>query len=237
MNAWGRTFRARVLFGFWMAFAGQPAWPQNADEQAANDVEEESAELLDGEQPLRDGFFRKVVIDTASEGSEALEFVFRATARRFDSMADALLAKPDQEFPLGLEGYCPVTLKHAQRWQLGDARWSKVFEGRTYHFAGPRERDLFVAKSKTYAPAAGGNDLVVLAETGRSVPGVRSAGVWYKEQIYLFREEQSLQKFAQAPHQYLQKKAPPVADPLAPESPIAEKFRSQPFEGTGLVAE
>ncbi|MEX0711052.1 MAG: thioredoxin family protein, partial [Pirellulales bacterium] len=36
--------------------------------------------------------------------------------------------------PLGLDGYCPVTLGEKRVWQIGDVRWGAIHRGRTYLF-------------------------------------------------------------------------------------------------------
>jgi YHS domain-containing protein len=98
--------------------------------------------------------------------------------------------------PWGLEGYCPVSLCEKQKWIRGDRRWGAIHRGRTYLFAGPGEQQRFLADPDRYAPVASGNDVVLAAEQGQIVPGMREHGVFYKHRIYLFSSEASLQKFS-----------------------------------------
>jgi hypothetical protein len=42
--------------------------------------------------------------------------------------------------PLGLEGYCPVTLAEKGVWTEGRAQWGVRHRGRTYLFAGPEQQ-------------------------------------------------------------------------------------------------
>ncbi len=104
--------------------------------------------------------------------------------------------------PLGLDGYCPVTLVEKQKWVKGDPRWGAIHEGRTYLFAGPEEQKRFLAQFDKYAPVLSGCDPVKFVETGKLVPGQRAHGVFYRDQIYLFVDEASLQQFWSAPERY-----------------------------------
>ncbi|MBX3412159.1 MAG: thioredoxin family protein [Pirellulales bacterium] len=100
--------------------------------------------------------------------------------------------------PLGLDGYCPVQLIENWTWVVGDRQWGAIHEGRTYLFAGPRERQLFLENPHKYAPVEAGDDAVVLREQGVRVPGRRECGGVYDGRLYLFSNEQSYAKFEQA---------------------------------------
>ena len=104
--------------------------------------------------------------------------------------------------PLGLDGFCPVELAEGQRWVSGDPRWGLIHRGRTYLFAGPEQRDRFDRDPDGYAPAAGGNDVVLLLERGEMTPGRREHGGWFQGRVYLFANEATYEKFCTAPKQY-----------------------------------
>ena len=104
--------------------------------------------------------------------------------------------------PLGLDGYCSVTLSEKQQWVLGDRRWGAIHRGRTYLFCGPQEQRRFLSDPDRYAPAVAGNDVVLATEQGQSVPGMREHGVFFGNQVYLFSNEATLEKFARNPAQY-----------------------------------
>ncbi|MFH1266600.1 MAG: thioredoxin family protein [Planctomycetota bacterium] len=112
---------------------------------------------------------------------------------------------------LALAGYCPVRLAESECWVPGDPRWGLVHEGRTYLFAGPAERDRFDAEPDRYAPVLAGNDLVLLVEEGRTVPGRREHGAWFEGQpqgrfekrVYLFSSEGTLERFDADPYRYV----------------------------------
>jgi thiol-disulfide isomerase/thioredoxin/YHS domain-containing protein len=104
--------------------------------------------------------------------------------------------------PLGLDGFCPVSLCEKQRWLPGDSRWGAIHRGRTYLFAGPDEQRRFFQDPDRYAPAVSGTDIVLAAEQGQAVPGTREHGVFYHDRIYLFTSEETLSRFAENPARY-----------------------------------
>ena len=105
--------------------------------------------------------------------------------------------------PLGLDGYCPVSLSEKQQWVPGDRRWGAIHRERTYLFAGPEEKQRFFTDPDRYAPAAAGNDVVLATEQGQAVPGMRQHGVYFGNRVYLFTSEATLDKFAKNPNVYV----------------------------------
>ncbi len=104
--------------------------------------------------------------------------------------------------PLGLDGYCPMTLAGGQQWQQGDIRWGAIHHSRTYLFASESKRDAFLKKPDQFAPVLSGDDPVSFAEQGQHVSGKRQHGVFYRNQIFLFSSEESLQRFWKSPQNY-----------------------------------
>jgi len=104
--------------------------------------------------------------------------------------------------PLGLDGYCPVTLGQSSTWAKGDPKWSALHCGRTYWFKSEDERKKFVASPQRWAPRLRGCDAVRFAEEGAWVPGKRQHGLFYAKVVYLFADEKSLEQFSLAPEQY-----------------------------------
>ncbi|MFO0902999.1 MAG: thioredoxin family protein [Pirellulales bacterium] len=100
---------------------------------------------------------------------------------------------------LGLEGFCPVTLQATRKWRRGDARWGAVHRDRTYLFAGPDEQKVFLENPDKFAPMLSGYDAVRYAEQGQLVEGRRQHGVWYRNQMYLFADEATLERFWKNP--------------------------------------
>jgi protein disulfide-isomerase len=104
--------------------------------------------------------------------------------------------------PLGMDGYCPVTLCEKQQWALGDHRWGAIHRGRTYLFTGQEEQRRFLADPDRYAPVISGNDAVLAIDQGQTAPGMREHGVYFGNRVYLFSSEASLEKFSKNPNVY-----------------------------------
>jgi YHS domain-containing protein len=100
---------------------------------------------------------------------------------------------------LGLDGYCPVTLKSLKKWTQGNSEFGAVHRGRTYLFVGPQERDQFMADPDAYSPVFAGYDPVLLLEKQQSVPGRREFGMSFDGRIYLFASKESREKFSASP--------------------------------------
>jgi protein disulfide-isomerase len=104
--------------------------------------------------------------------------------------------------PLGLEGYCPVSLVETGNWAEGQAQWGARHRGRTYLFSGLEEQQAFLADPDRYAPALSGDDPVVAFDSGSTVSGQRQYGVTYQQRIYLFASPESRAAFAANPQRY-----------------------------------
>lgn len=119
------------------------------------------------------------------------------------SVAPAGAASANANPPLGLDGFCPVTLYDKKKWKRADARWGVVHRDRTYLFAGPEEQKKFLANPDKFSPMLSGFDPVHYLDEGKFVAGRREHGVWYQDQMYLFADEGSLQQFWTAPSRYI----------------------------------
>ena len=112
--------------------------------------------------------------------------------------------------PVGLDGFCPVTMVERARtapqdprcWVPGDTRWGAVHRGITYLFAGPDQQRKFLAAPDRYAPALSGNDPVLAFDRGVMQPGRRDFGTFYEDRIYLFAGNDTLDHFRQDPRRY-----------------------------------
>lgn len=119
--------------------------------------------------------------------------------------------------PLGLEGYCPVTLAQKGAWTEGRAQYGARHRGRTYLFAGPEQQQAFLADPDRYAPALSGDDPVLAFESGKTAPGQRRYGVTYQSRMYLFSTPETRTAFAANPERYTtQVKLAEQPAPLAP---------------------
>jgi len=127
-----------------------------------------------------------------------------ATASPEAAVATAAPAEPDTygSMPVGLEGYCPVTLAERGAWVEGRAQWGARHRGRTYLFAGVEQQQAFLADPDRYAPALSGDDPVLAFDAGKSTPGQRRYGVTYQSRTYLFTSPQTRDAFAANPQRY-----------------------------------
>jgi len=113
-------------------------------------------------------------------------------------------AEPDPygSMPVGLEGYCPVTLAERGLWVEGRAQWGVRHRGRTYLFASEQQLKAFLADPDRYAPALSGDDPVLAFDAGKSTPGQRRYGVTYQSRMYLFSSSETRDAFAANPQRY-----------------------------------
>lgn len=116
--------------------------------------------------------------------------------------SEAPVADRHGSMPLGLEGYCPVTLAERGVWTEGRAQWGVRHRGRTYLFAGPEQQQAFLATPDRYAPALSGDDPVIAVDQGKSMPGRRAYGVTYQSRMYLFASPESRTAFSGNPERY-----------------------------------
>lgn len=118
------------------------------------------------------------------------------------SIAGSIAADAIAPMPLGLEGYCPVSLIDKGTWVEGRAQWGARHRGRTYLFAGQEQQRAFLADPDRYAPALSGDDPVLACDSGRQVAGQRRYGVSYQSRTYLFSSPETRAAFAADPQRY-----------------------------------
>ena len=123
-------------------------------------------------------------------------------SRPVEPQKPAEIIKPSATLALGLDGFCPVQLVENFRWQPGQKAWGAIHRGRTYLFTGAEEQRRFLANPDRYAPISSGDDVVLLLEQGRSVPGCREHGLQFDGHIYLFADEGTLDRFHSNPRYY-----------------------------------
>jgi len=127
-----------------------------------------------------------------------------AIASTQTAAAPAATTEPDSygSMPVGLEGYCPVTLAERGAWVEGRAQWGARHRGRTYLFASAEQQKAFLADPDRYAPALAGDDPVLAFDAGKSTPGQRRYGVTYQSRTYLFSSTETRDAFAANPQRY-----------------------------------
>ena len=120
--------------------------------------------------------------------------------------SESAVDAPAQTFdkPLALEGFCPVTLVESKRvWKRGSAEFGAIHRGRTYLFCGPREQAAFLADPDRFSPVLSCYDPVRFLDNQQLVEGKRQFGVFMGDQIYLFADAQSRERFEAAAQSYV----------------------------------
>jgi len=105
--------------------------------------------------------------------------------------------------PLAMDGCCMVTLIDKRKKVKGNPKYGAIHRGRTYLFVGYKEQQRFLATPDAYTPVLSGNDPMLFLEQGKLVPGSSQHGIFFGRQVYLFSSEKTLQKFEDAPYQYV----------------------------------
>ena len=103
---------------------------------------------------------------------------------------------------LAFDGYCPVTLKSARKWVVGNTQFGAVHRGRTFLFTGEAERQQFLASPDSYSPVFSGMDPVLMLDQNKMVEGSRKYGYEYRGAFYLFHSPATMAHFANDPVRY-----------------------------------
>ena len=110
---------------------------------------------------------------------------------------------PSGHWPVGLKGYCPVTLREGRTQVKGSERFASPWQGTLYYMASAEARWKFEINPEFYAPALGGLDVIKSSHQGQKVEGSLEHAIWYRRQLYLFEDENSLKTFTADPQKYL----------------------------------
>jgi hypothetical protein len=110
--------------------------------------------------------------------------------------------------PVGLEGFCPVTLLSGQKWVKGDQGVGCIHRGVLYLFADQAALERFMTSPDQWSPMLGGFDPVIMEQENRLQPGKRRFGVFCEtvpgqSAIILFENESNRERFKQDSERYL----------------------------------
>jgi YHS domain-containing protein len=103
---------------------------------------------------------------------------------------------------VGLEGYCPVSLKTMQKWVKGDPSIKTLFDGHTYLFANEQGKKMFLADTAKYLPVLGGDCVVSLVKMGKRVPGNIRHATLHEGRLFLFANAGGKKMFLADPQAY-----------------------------------
>ena len=100
------------------------------------------------------------------------------------------------EIPLGMDGYCPVELTVNEKWVPGNPLYYAMYRGRIFRLSSEETLDLFHQEPARYAPIAGGDDIVMMVDRNKKVPGLRKYGGWFRDRVYLFSCPETFEIFS-----------------------------------------
>lgn len=167
--------------------------PTGQDAAASSEISELRAQIADLEERVA----ALEAEEDAGDPVEAEKLVEEAPSEIQRQSSIGL----EMDFPIGIDGYCPVVLTENKRWQQGEKQYAAVFEARVYLLSSEEAWEAFRENPHRYAPVAKGLDVVAL-QRGILVEGERAHGVFYGTKMYLFANESNLQAFWSDPDDY-----------------------------------
>lgn len=148
----------------------------------------------------------RTVSDSGSTNKPAGEVVPSQPVRRPMTRLErkrAIAARSDQ---VGLKGFCPVELRDNRQLIDSNPGISTVVGTRTYYFSSSEAKQRFLRDPHRYAPAVDGLDVVLQAQLGERLPGRLDYATWYRNRLYLFASERSMDLFNAKPGLYVKRK-------------------------------
>ncbi|MCR9197347.1 MAG: hypothetical protein NXI04_01770 [Planctomycetaceae bacterium] len=103
---------------------------------------------------------------------------------------------------VGLDGYCPVCIVDARKWEKGNPRISSTFDGLTYYFPSTGLKTKFDRNPQRYVPALNGDCIVCLEKADKRVPGSIYHAALHNNRLYLFPSEKEKQAFSRSPEAF-----------------------------------
>lgn len=136
----------------------------------------------------------------AVESEETVQDVLQETAPRVSSPFEQPEINTDAQ--VGLDGFCPVSLLDAEEWVEGDAQWTVMHHGVTYHLSSASQVQKFLADPDAYTPVMDGADPVLVNTTGEKTVGKTEFSVVFEGKLYMFTSEANLNTFMDAPEKF-----------------------------------
>lgn len=104
--------------------------------------------------------------------------------------------------PLGLDGFCPVSIVDMKQWVKGDPNFAVLMDGKKYLFPGEEQKQKFLKDTTKYTPALGGDCIVCFAKNGSRVPGELSIATLHEGRLFLFPNEEEKAVFMKDPSKF-----------------------------------
>jgi YHS domain-containing protein len=106
------------------------------------------------------------------------------------------------ELPLGLMGYCPVSLVRDRKLVLGQAGFTVERDGRIYRFVERALAEEFRKTPDRFIPRNDGACPVSDVDLGTKLPGNPKWGVIYQDRLFLCASALARQHFVKSPERY-----------------------------------
>ena len=103
---------------------------------------------------------------------------------------------------VGLEGYCPVCIIDARKWEKGNPSIRSTFDGVTYYFPSTALKTKFDRTPERYVPALNGDCIVCLEKAGKRVAGSIYHAALHNQRLYLFPSAKEKQAFSAGPEAF-----------------------------------
>ena len=105
--------------------------------------------------------------------------------------------------PLGLDGYCPVSLSERQQWVLGDRRWARSTANGPICLRGPKSSGGSLPIPIATHRLLRGTTSSWRPNKARPCPACVSTASTFGNHVYLFSSEATLERFAKNPNVYV----------------------------------
>lgn len=165
------------------------AEPKTADADAASNADSQSADapasVSKGIQPT------EIPLPPEAQPSEPAQDDVQAKMKLIAERGDLR----------GLKGFCPVALRDDRDLKNALPEHHSTFKGRTYYFSSADAKAAFDEHPEKYAPASGGQDVVLLHEKVTK-EGSLDHAVWFKDRLYLFTSQKTLEQFVANPKDF-----------------------------------
>ena len=105
------------------------------------------------------------------------------------------IASAQQPTQLGLNGFCPVCIVKASKWELGSPEITSVYDGITYQFPTQALLKTFEEDPAKYVPALKGDCVVCLVKGKPGVAGSVDYAALHENRLFLFPSEEVRAEF------------------------------------------
>ena len=106
------------------------------------------------------------------------------------------------ESTIGLDGYCPVCVIAAGKWEKGSAEITSTYDGVTYLFPNQEIKQKFEMSPAKFVPALGGDCIVCLVSANKRVAGSVNFSTLLDGRLFLFPNAETKAAFEENPAQY-----------------------------------